>query len=149
MIKTYYIKGYVFEEPYLDIKMKAKCDKDETLYETISKIVKLILINKKDNSILFKSIARLKEGKLVHKYSKKTNWFKFSRAVFGLRDLVRATAVDATAENFVGKCISYNTVTKKWVKTNKKDIFKPKEYINELIIYNYCVYSYSRFFLEE
>lgn len=148
MIRTYYIKGYVVEEPYLDSKMKARCYSDKTLYESLSRIVKLILVSK-NGTIIFKSVAKIKQGKLFHKYSKKTNWFKFSRAIFGLRDLVRATVIDATVEDFVGNCISYNTVTRKWVKTNKKDIFKPSSYINEHIVYNYCIYSYSKFYLEK
>ena len=68
MIRTYYIKGYVVEEPYLDSKMKARCYSDKTLYESLSRIVKLILVSE-NGTIIFKSVAKIKQGKLFHKYS--------------------------------------------------------------------------------
>lgn len=135
MIATYLIIGYAIEEPYLNKKMRRLVKENPELYESLSKTIKLVLIN--DKELVLKSIFRLKQGELYHKYSKKTNWYKFTHAIFRLKDYVKIFICDHHClEDFIGEYISYNSSTKKWVYAADKNR-KPfkltdemKEFIN-------------------
>ena len=143
MIETYFIAGYAIREPYINRKMRKRIDENPALYERLSKTVVLILIN--DERILLKSLYKLKEGVLYHKYSSRTNWYKFSHAIFRLKDVVKMfLIVDNNPEHFVGKYISYNTLTKKWVYTNDrlKKPFKLSDYMKDFILFNLGICFY-------
>lgn len=119
MIKTYFIAGYAIKQPYLNKDMQKKVEKCPELYDKLSRIMCLVFID--EENILLKQIFKIKQGVIYHRYSKRTNWYKFTHAVLRLKDNVKILLSDRKdIELFVGKYISYNTITKKWVFTNDK-----------------------------
>ena len=123
MIKTYYIVGYCIINPFLTPKFRKLIDKKPESYEELSKTLKLILVGK--DRILLKSLFKINKGVVYHKYSKKSNWYKLSHAAFRLKDYVKLYMTDENdAEIFLGRYVSFNTVTRKWVFASEKDVAK-------------------------
>lgn len=117
MIYTYYIIGYVYEYPFINKKLSRKIMLGEIDSNSIPEKVKLILINVETNELVLKLYGYLKNNEIYHSYDKKSNYFKFIRAIFGIRDVVKGYALDLSPKMFASKVLSYNTCTNKWVKT--------------------------------
>lgn len=125
MIKTYYIVGYAVVEPFLNNKLREVIKSNPSYYDNLPKSIKLIFVN--DQELRLKSIFRLSCGVVYHKFSKRTNWYKFSHALFRRKDHVKIYMTDfKEASNFVEEYISFNTITKKWVFASYKDRKKLK-----------------------
>lgn len=119
MIYTYYIAGYTYERPFLNKDLSRKINADKVDICSIPEKVMLILINIDTGQILLKLYGYHRYDNIYHSFKKKSNYFKFTRAIFGIRDVVKCRSLDLHPKTFASKLISYNTCTRKWVKAPK------------------------------
>lgn len=108
MIVNYYIAGYAVKEI---------CPPIRTNVPTLYKIY-LILISTNLSSVELLYLNDCQNGFHYHSYGKKSNYFQIVRAVYGFRDVIKAFILKLTCTDFLGHYISYNTGTKRWIKTN-------------------------------
>lgn len=119
---TYFILGYALRDPFLNETM-VKRIADGFPKEDIADRVVLILIDK-FGLWQFKQFGYWKKGILHRAYAKNSNYFRFARSIYGVKDKDIGKVLQLNPDNFVGHYITYLLKDKKWVKTPKSEVFE-------------------------